>query len=333
MSEISLKKYNTFNISATCQEIHFIKQVNDLDLFFGMLPNQYYILGGGSNVLLLDNIHKIILKNEIKGIELIHDLDYEVVLRVGGGEIWNDLVQWSVEHHYSGIENLSLIPGTVGAAPVQNIGAYGVELKDVLVRVEGVNITEGKIMTINNVGCQFGYRDSIFKHELKDVFFITHIHLKLSKIPKLNIDYAALKQELVQLNIITPTAKDISEVVTKIRKQKLPDPAVIGNAGSFFKNTTISKNKYDLLLKNYPTIPMYPVDDDTVKIPSAWLIEQAGWKGFRNGDAGCHEKQALVLVNYGNASGKDIYELALQIIASVEHKFGVRLTMEVNLWN
>lgn len=333
MSEISLKKYNTFNISATCQEIHFIKQVNDLDLFFGMSPNQYYILGGGSNVLLLDNIHKIILKNEIKGIELIHDLDYEVVLRVGGGEIWNDLVQWSVEHHYSGIENLSLIPGTVGAAPVQNIGAYGVELKDVLVRVEGVNITEGKIMTINNVGCQFGYRDSIFKHELKDVFFITHIHLKLSKIPKLNIDYAALKQELVQLNIITPTAKDISEVVTKIRKQKLPDPAVIGNAGSFFKNATISKNKYDLLLKNYPTIPMYPVDDDTVKIPSAWLIEQAGWKGFRIGDAGCHEKQALVLVNYGNASGKDIYELALQIIASVEHKFGVRLTMEVNLWN
>ena len=202
MSEISLKKYNTFNIDATCQEIHFINHVNDLDLFFGMSPNQYYILGGGSNVLLLDNIHKIILKNEIKGIELIHDLNYEVVLRVGGGEIWNDLVQWSVEHHYSGIENLSLIPGTVGAAPVQNIGAYGVELKDVLVRVEGVNITEGKIMTINNVGCQFGYRDSIFKHELKDVFFITHIHLKLSKIPKLNIDYAALKQELDQLNTI-----------------------------------------------------------------------------------------------------------------------------------
>ncbi|MEO6190930.1 MAG: UDP-N-acetylmuramate dehydrogenase, partial [Saprospiraceae bacterium] len=233
----SLKKYNTFQIDAYCHEIYFIHEVKDLIAFYGSKKSEFLILGGGSNVLLLDDINRIILKNEIKGKEILHEDDEHVTVRVGGGENWHEFVQWSLTQGYSGIENLSLIPGSVGAAPVQNIGAYGVELEEVFVRLEGIQMEEGKLLSLNKIACQFSYRDSIFKHSLKDNFFITYVHFKLNKkfIPR--VEYGTIKELLSERAMSTPTAEQVSDLVCEIRESKLPNPNVLGNAGSFFKNT------------------------------------------------------------------------------------------------
>ena len=328
----SLKKYNTFQIDAYCHEIHFIHVEKDLIEFYGKKESEFLILGGGSNVLMLDNINRIILKNEIKGKEILHEDDEHVTVRVGGGENWHEFVQWSLTQGYSGIENLSLIPGSVGAAPVQNIGAYGVELDEVFVRLEGIQLEEGILLSLNKIACQFSYRDSIFKHSLKDKFFISYVHFKLNKrfIPRL--EYGTIKQLLSERAMSEPTADQVSALVCEIRESKLPNPNVLGNAGSFFKNTIVSKEKFNLLLLEYPTIPYFPTDSDQIKIPTGWLIEQCNWKGKRIGDVSSYEKQALVLVNYGSASGYEVLNYAKLIMDDVEEKFGILIHPEVNIW-
>lgn len=329
---INLRNYNSFGIQATCKEIHFIKEERDLNSFYGLSENEYYILGGGSNILLQNNINKTVLRNEIKGIEIIHEDNEHVTLKVGGGENWHEFVLWTINQGYSGIENLSLIPGTVGAAPVQNIGAYGVEQDEVFIRLEGIEMKTGISKILNKKACEFHYRDSIFKNSLKALFFITRVHYKLNKKFEPRIEYGDIKKTLSENLISIPTAKDVSSTIISIRQNKLPDPAIIGNAGSFFKNPIVEHEKYQKLKLKYPEIPNYRIDDTFVKIPAAWMIESCGWKGKRIGDAGCHERQALVLVNHGNASGHEILQLADNIIESVNSRFGILLEKEVNIW-
>lgn len=329
---ISLKKLNTFNVDAQCNEIHYIRQESDLQQFFGYKESQFYILGGGSNVLLIDPIDRIIIKNEITGKEIIHEDSDHVIVRVGGGENWHEFVEWSIDQGYSGIENLSLIPGTVGAAPVQNIGAYGVELEEVFVRLEGILMDEGKPLGINKSACRFGYRDSIFKHELKGRFFISHVHLRLNKSFAPRLDYGAIRDIVAHNQITIPTAKEVSKAVCEIRKSKLPDPSILGNAGSFFKNPLVDSNKLNELKLYNASIPHFLHEDSNYKIPAGWLIEQAGWKGKRVGDVSTYDKQALVIVQFGNSTGMEIYTYAQNIIEDVKAKFGIQLSMEVNIW-
>ena len=256
------------------------------------------------------------------------DADH-VWLNVAAGTIWHELVMYAAEKGWGGIENLALIPGTAGASPIQNIGAYGVEAKETIERVNFWDWEEKVFRTFNNHECNFGYRDSIFKHELKDKAFITSVVYKLNKQPIFNTSYGAIEQELEELGVKELSVKAIAHAVMNIRSSKLPDPAVIGNAGSFFKNPTIGRAKYEELYERFPTIPSYTVSDLLVKVPAGWLIEQCGWKGYRKGDAGVHAKQALVLVNYGNATGKEIWELSGEILKSVNVRFGIELEREV----
>ncbi len=332
-NSINLKNYNTFGISASCNTIYFIKEESDLKAFFGSKKEEYYILGGGSNILLLQNIDRYILKNEIKGIEIIHDEEDHIIVRVGSGENWHEFVLWSITKGYSGLENLSLIPGTVGAAPVQNIGAYGVEQDEFFVRLEGIDLENGKQIGMNKHACEFKYRDSIFKKSLKGNFFITRVHYKLNKKFKPNSEYGDISKILFENSITSPTVKDISDAIIQIRKSKLPDPNELGNAGSFFKNPIILKEQFSQLIRNFVDMPFYELNGLEVKIPAAWLIEQCGFKGFRQKDVGCHKKQALVLVNYSQATGMQVLELAEKIISEVSKKFGIQLDMEVNVWN
>jgi UDP-N-acetylmuramate dehydrogenase len=290
------------------------------------------VLGGGSNVLLTTDFKGTVLKNEIKGIECIHENEELIYVKVGGGEVWHDLVMYCVERGWGGIENLALIPGSVGAAPMQNIGAYGVEIQQVFHEADAISLTDGSLHHFNKEQCKFGYRESIFKHELKGNMVITHVTFVLSKNPRLNTGYGAIKEELSKLGIELPNIRDIAEAVIRIRMSKLPDPNVLGNAGSFFKNPEIDLKDFELLQTNYPDIVGYPLPDFKVKLAAGWLIEKAGWKGVRYGDAGCHEKQALVLVNHGHATGSEIFQLSEKIISSVHEKFGVILHREVNIY-
>jgi UDP-N-acetylmuramate dehydrogenase len=330
---ISLKSLNSFAIDSHCQAIYYIRHENDLLPFYGWNPRDYYILGAGSNVLLMSELSRPVLKVEIKGREIIHDEGDTVIIRVGAGENWHQLVEWTMQQGFYGLENLSLIPGTVGAAPVQNIGAYGRELQEVFVRCEAVHIPDGKQISVNKEGARMSYRDSIFKHEFKGKALITYVHLKLSRKPDIRNSYGDIAKVLESKGVGTPTPVDVSEAVISIRKRKLPDPAVLGNAGSFFKNVITEESKFQMLREKYPDLPSFPADDGKVKIPSAWLIEKNGWKGFREGDAGCHKDQALVLVNYGNASGQEILDLAHRIMRSVQEHFGLALECEVNVWD
>ncbi|MCC6817202.1 MAG: UDP-N-acetylmuramate dehydrogenase [Saprospiraceae bacterium] len=332
MNGIELKTFNTFGIPAKAKELHFIKDEGELKDFYGLEANQYYILGSGSNILIVSDINAIILKNEIKGKEIIHEDDNHVIVRIGGGEVWHEFVLWTIEKGFSGIENLSLIPGTVGAAPVQNIGAYGVEMDELFVRCEGIHLQFGKAISMNKEACEFKYRDSIFKNSLKGKIFITRVHFKLNKKCVPRLDYGDIRKVLMTKNIVEPTASDISNAIIQIRKSKLPDPIVLGNAGSFFKNPIISKELFVQLNDRFPDIPHYEVNELKVKLPAGWLIEKCGWKGKREGDAGCHDKQALVLVNYNSASGDQILRFAHSIIDSVLLHFGICLEMEVNIW-
>ncbi|WP_262491725.1 UDP-N-acetylmuramate dehydrogenase [Myroides injenensis] len=331
---ISLLPYNTFGIDAKAKYFVNIDSLNTLkDVLKSNLPESLFILGGGSNMLLTKNIDKIVLKINIKGITIVKEDEDFVWVEVNAGEIWHDFVLWCIENNYGGIENLSLIPGNVGATPIQNIGAYGVEVKDVIESCKGINMSTKEFTTFSNKDCQFGYRESIFKNDLKNQYIITSVIFKLTKHNHiLKTGYGAIQQELEAKNITTPTIKDISDVVIAIRQEKLPNPKEIGNSGSFFKNPIISKDFFDQLIKRYPAMPHYVVNSTEIKIPAGWLIEQAGFKGYRLGDAGVHNNQALVLVNYGNATGEQLKKLADTILQEVKGIFGIDISPEVNIF-
>ncbi|HET6243013.1 MAG: UDP-N-acetylmuramate dehydrogenase [Bacteroidetes bacterium] len=329
-----LKNYNSFGISAQAKyfvAIHTPEEIQELIHENTIIGLERLILGGGSNLLFTRNFDGIIIKNNIKGIELLKsDTDF-YYLKAGAGEIWHEFVLHCIKNNYAGVENLSLIPGNVGASPMQNIGAYGVEIKDVFESLEAIEITTGEIHSFNNSDCNFGYRESVFKNICKDKYIITSVTYKLRKIPEFNTSYGAIDQELEAMGVKELSVSAISKAVCNIRSSKLPDPRLIGNAGSFFKNPVVGKSHYDYLKTVFPGIPAYAQQNETFKLAAGWLIEQCGWKGFRKNDAGVHAKQALVLVNYGNASGNEIYEISEEILKSVYLKFEVNLEREVNI--
>jgi UDP-N-acetylmuramate dehydrogenase len=326
---ISLKPYNTFGIDVLAKRFVSVNSIQELVDILGV-ENDIFLLGGGSNMLLTKDIDKLVVHLNIKGIEVFDHENDTVNVHCGAGEDWHQFVLWCISKDFGGLENLSLIPGNVGTSPIQNIGAYGVEIKDVFHELQAVEIASGKIKTFSLEDCQFGYRNSIFKNELKGKYIIANVTFKLTtKSHKLNISYGALKAHLENSGKLDIRA--ISDAVIAIRSSKLPDPMVIGNGGSFFKNPVVSKQFFENLLEKHSKIPHYIISDGQVKIPAAWLIEQCGFKGKRFGDAGVHAKQALVLVNYGKASGKEILDLANQIQTKVKESFEITLEIEVNI--
>jgi UDP-N-acetylmuramate dehydrogenase len=327
----SLKKLNTFGIAATAKYFASFHSADALGEILANNPANKLILGGGSNILFTKNFDGLVLKNEIIGIEKIKEDEQFVYVQAGAGVGWNDFVIYCIENNFAGAENLSLIPGSVGASPMQNIGAYGVEIKNIFHSLDAYHITDKKIVSFTNAACEFGYRESIFKNKFKDQFVILDVTFRLNKIPIYNTSYGAIENELEKMGVQTKSIKAISDAVSNIRRAKLPDPAVIGNAGSFFKNPTIPNDQFELLKNKFPTIVGYPFGAHETKLAAGWLIEQCGWKGYRRNDAGCHEKQALVLVNFGNSTGEEILNLSTEIINSVEEKFSVRLHREVNI--
>ncbi|MFH4967830.1 UDP-N-acetylmuramate dehydrogenase [Gaetbulibacter sp. M240] len=333
LKNISLKPYNSFGIDVLANTFAPISSISDLkQILLENRENKKLILGGGSNMLLTQDFDGLIIKIDLKGIQVIDENNDWVYVEVQAGENWHEFVLWCLNKNYGGLENLSLIPGNVGTAPIQNIGAYGVELKDNFISCEALDISTLKLNTFTLKDCQFGYRSSIFKNEGKGKYIITSVIFKLSKNDhKLHIDYGAITSELEKMQITTPTIQDVSKAVISIRQQKLPDPKLIGNSGSFFKNPIITKSHYETLLKNFSTMPSYPVSDTEVKVPAGWLIEQAGFKGKRFGNYGVHKNQALVLVNYGGAKGSDILELATLIQKTIKKLFNVSIEPEVNI--
>ncbi len=327
---VSLKNFNTFGIEVSARYFSSFSDVNELKELLSP-DSRLLVLGGGSNILLTKNFDGLVLKNAIKGIELITEDENYVYVRAGAGENWHRFVMHCLQRNWAGVENLSLIPGNVGASPMQNIGAYGVELKEVFFELEAFNIKTQKVYTFTLNDCGFGYRESSFKGKYKDRFIILSVTYRLYKKPRFNTSYGAVEQELERMGVKTMSIQAISQAVINIRSSKLPDPAQIGNAGSFFKNPETSKSRFLQLKELYPAIIGYENEGGSVKLAAGWLIEQCGWKGFRKGDAGCNEKQALVLVNFGHASGKDIYDLSEEILQSVKTKFGVTLEREVNI--
>ncbi len=328
---ISLKEYNTFGIDVTAKRFVSVESFYELQEVIKQ-EKDIFLLSGGSNMLLTGDIEKLVVHVNIKGISIDAESESHVNLTVNAGEDWHQFVLWCLDQNYGGIENLSLIPGNVGTCPIQNIGAYGVEVKDVITKVEGIDIATGKRIEFSNEQCLFGYRNSIFKNELKGKCVLTSVSFRLTKKNHiLNTSYGAIEAELNTQGIASPTIKDISNAVIKIRQSKLPDPKEIGNSGSFFKNPVISTDHFEKLKEAYPNIPSYPISEQEVKVPAGWLIETAGFKGKRFGDFGVHKKQALVLVNYGNASGKDIYKLAQEIQQTIQNTFGISLEIEVNV--
>ncbi len=332
----NLKPYNTFGIEAHCAAFAEVTSVEEAQAVLSEDKMSIQLLGGGSNVLFLEEYYnRFFIKNSIGDINIVPftgggDSD-AVLVEIGGGVNWHDFVLWAIDNDLAGVENLSLIPGTVGAAPIQNIGAYGVELKDVFEKLEALNLENLDIQIFTKENCHFGYRDSVFKNEFKDKYLITKVVLKLQKTPKqLHTTYGDISKTLAEKGIVNPTIKDISNAVIAIRQSKLPDPSVIGNAGSFFKNPTIPKAQFDVLKTEFPNIVGYPNDTEGVKVAAGWLIEQCGWKGKRLGNVGVHERQALVLVNYGGGKGLEIKELSQKIQASVFEKFQIQLMAEVN---
>ncbi|MFH1320446.1 MAG: UDP-N-acetylmuramate dehydrogenase [Bacteroidota bacterium] len=330
----SLKHYNTFGIESIAG---YYVNLSTLDEILEFLTISRFknihklILGGGSNILFTKNFDGIVLKIDLKGKEVIKEDKEFRYIRVGAGENWHEFILFCIKNNYPGVENLSLIPGNAGAAPIQNIGAYGVELESVFAELEAVNILNGDVEVFSNTDCKFGYRKSVFKNELKDQYIISSIIFKLSKEPVFNTSYSALQQELENMDVEKLSIKAISEAVCNIRKSKLPDPVKIGNAGSFFKNPVVSNEKFEVLKSKYPDIISYEDTETGVKLAAAWLIDWCGWKGKTFGEYGVHKNHALVLVNYGNAKGRNIYELSEKIIRSVKDTFGVVLEREVNV--
>jgi UDP-N-acetylmuramate dehydrogenase len=327
----SLKALNTFGIDQKAERLIWAQSANEVLDYCKRQGIPTLVLGGGSNMLLTGDVAGDVLKVDIRSRNVVFEDDHVVHVRLGAGENWHEVVMWTLDQGWGGMENLSLIPGNCGTAPVQNIGAYGVELKDVLVQVEGVELDHKRFFTLTKEQCQFGYRDSIFKNDWKGKAIITHITVVLTKTNHvLKTTYGSISEELERMQVETPTPKDVSKAVITIRQSKLPDPAVLGNSGSFFKNPVVAAEVATELLEKYPDLPTYPAPGG-VKLAAGWLIEKAGWKGHRSGDAGVHQKQALVLVNYGDATGAELMELARAVIQSVQEKFGVELSPEVNL--
>ena len=333
--QVSLKPLNTFGLDIRAAHFTSIEQPAQLEELIQLSLFQQQrrlILGGGSNLLFLGDFEGLVIHSCIKGIQVVDETVDQVWVQVGSGESWHGLVMYCLAHEWGGLENLSLIPGTAGAAPLQNIGAYGVEVKDVIEHVDTVNLTTGQFYQYANEDCRFGYHESVFKHPDQKNIFISSITLRLTKKNHvLKTQYSALQEVLQQHRITAPTIHDISRAVIAVRQSKLPDPHEVGNAGSFFKNPTVTLTQYESLREKYPNIPSYPVDNQTIKIPAGWLIEHCGWKGLNRGNIGVHPKQALVLVNYGNGNGREIYQLALDIQSSVSEKFNVSLSPEVNI--
>lgn len=333
LENISLKPYNTFGIDAKASFFGRFSSVDELNLLVKECPDQeLLILGGGSNVLFVNDFFDgLVLLNEIKGFEIVEESEASVVVGSGAGEIWHEFVLNCIAKGFSGIENLSLIPGSVGASPMQNIGAYGVEIKDVFEKLEAFHLETGEMHTFDKEACEFGYRESVFKRKFKNQYIITKVFFRLSKSPKLNTSYGVIDAELKNMGVLNPTIKDVSNAVINIRSSKLPDPKKIGNAGSFFKNPVVVKSIYDKIHEDFPEAPNYPAGEGCVKLAAGWLIEQAGWKGKTINHYGVHKLQALVIVNYSGATGKEIYELSTAIIQSVKDLFGVVLEREVNI--
>jgi len=330
---ISLKNYNTFGIDVKARffvEITGLVQLQKV-LELKAYPKKF-IISGGSNMLLTKDIDALVVHLKLKGISIVEENENFVEVKAMAGENWHELVMWSLDQGFGGLENLSLIPGNVGTAPIQNIGAYGVELKDVFVSCAAMDVKTGQLEGFDNEACEFGYRESIFKNRAKDKYIITSVVLKLTKKDHvLHTGYGSIENELKEKGIVHPTIRDISDAVIAIRRSKLPDPKEIGNCGSFFKNPVISQKAFDRFIKKYPNAPFYEMDDDKFKIPAGWLVEQCGFKGKRFGDAGVHEKQALVLVNHGSATGKEILDLSKKIQDEVQKTFKIKIQPEVNI--
>jgi UDP-N-acetylmuramate dehydrogenase len=334
LRDAELQPFNTFGIAARAERLARFKSVDQLRSLLEspeLTGMPHLILGGGSNVLFTQDLAGAVLLNEIPGIEVVKEDPDHVWVRAGAGVVWHDLVQHCVAQGWGGIENLSLIPGKVGAAPMQNIGAYGVEIKDTFDSLEAYRISDGELVTFDRDACRFGYRESIFKRESKGLYVILQVTFRLSKHPVLNTSYGNIGDELARMGIETPTIKDVSAAVIAIRRSKLPDPAVVGNAGSFFKNPVVPNALVDEIRVRYPDVVAYPAGPGHSKLAAGWLIEKAGWKGHRSGDHGVHDRQALVLVNHGGASGSSIFELSERILHTVQEQFGVALEREVNI--
>jgi len=329
---VPLKKFNTFGLEYIAERMVHVRKDKDAILLFkgGLsLKKPILILGSGSNILFTENFTGTIICPDFEGIKVEKQDQNNVIISSGAGIVWDKLVEWSVNKGYSGLENLSLIPGQVGATPVQNIGAYGTEVKDYIVQVETIRIADGSIRTFTNEECKFGYRSSIFKSGEKGKYLVTRVHYRLTVHPIFNLNYGSLKQEVTNLGDIT--LRNVRTAVINIRNSKLPDPSVIGNAGSFFKNPVVSSHEASILKKSYPMLPVYDDGMGGSKLAAGWLIDQCGWKGKRLGDAGVHDKQALVIVNYGKATGKEIFALSEEIKKSVREKFNVELEREVEV--
>jgi UDP-N-acetylmuramate dehydrogenase len=330
----SLKSYNTFNIDVSAKYFAEVSTIDDIKtlLHDSKFKNEeHFILGGGSNILFTKDFNGIIIKNSLRGIEQVYEDEHNVRFKVAGGEIWHRFVLYCVDRNLAGVENLSLIPGEVGATPIQNIGAYGAEVNTIIDEVEVIELSSGNLSTLTYAECEFGYRDSIFKNKHKDKFIITAVTYRLSKKAHFKVSYGDIEKMLEEMGVKDLTVKAVSDAVIKIRSSKLPDPVKLGNAGSFFKNPAIEKSLLDELLLSHHGMPHYPFKDGLVKVPAGWFIEQCGWKGKRVGNTGAHAHHALVLINYGGATGNAIYSLALEIQKSVQDKFGVTIEPEVNI--
>lgn len=333
-SNISLKPLNTFGIEVKAK---YFTEIQSLENIIELLETKEYknnarlILGGGSNLLLTKDVDALVIKNNLKGISIVKETDDAVWVKCAAGEVWHEIVMWCIEHNYGGLENLSLIPGCTGASPMQNIGAYGVEIKDTFYELEAVHLETGKQQLFSKSDCEFGYRESVFKHQLKNQFIITSVTFQLSKNPTFRIEYGAIKQELEAMHVSELSIKAISQAVINIRSSKLPNPKEIGNAGSFFKNPEVPNETYLKLKQAFPNLVAYPLENSNYKLAAGWLIEQSGLKGLQIGDAGVHKLQALVLVNYGKATGKEIFDLSTLVLETVNAKFGVTLEREVNI--
>jgi UDP-N-acetylmuramate dehydrogenase len=330
---ISLLPYNSFHINVNASEFVSVGSIEELKIILSKPGTESApILGGGSNVLLTKDIQGTVLKIDLAGIEEVKEESSHIYVKAGAGEAWHEFVQYTMKRNWGGLENLSLIPGNIGAAPIQNIGAYGVELKDVFYELEAYDRKDKKVYAFGVNDCRFGYRDSVFKSAEKGRYIILNVTFLLSKNPVLKTSYGAIREELKKMGIHSPTIQDVSQAVIKIRRSKLPDPAEIGNAGSFFKNPVVDQSVFLSLSEKYPDMPAYPHEDKSVKLAAGWLIEQCGWKGYRMGDAGVHVNQALVLVNYGKATGIEILKLSEKIQKSVHKKFDINLEREVNVF-
>ncbi len=331
---VSLLSLNTFGIEAKARYFAEFASVAELLPLLAIKKErqlQLLVVGGGSNLLLTKDFDGLVLRNKIRGIDILKADDEFVYVRVGAGEVWHDFVRWCIDENLAGLENMSLIPGSVGAAPMQNIGAYGVELKEVFDALEAIHIESGEMHRFNKEECKFGYRESIFKTSHKNQYVITAVHFKVRKQAALNTSYGAIEEELRRMQISNAGIKEVSDAVCNIRRSKLPDPLVTGNAGSFFKNPEVLKSFHDELKLRYPELVAYPLANGNMKLAAGWLIEHCGWKGKALGRAGVHSKQALVLVNLGGANGNEVLQLSLQVKASVREKFGVELETEVNI--